>query len=420
MREEHPSIRAARESHQRGDPASALLALDDPEISDSVSAINIRGLAYRSLGQVDHAATCFRNLTGREEAHVRALGWWGLVDLKEAVFEPGDAQQLDAAIAEARLQGASPPLGLLNVSRAELYHREGQFSRAFQHLRNGNALIAQSRPFQNQPYYDAIVRMCESTSPSEWRQDQIFSPVFVVGMPRSGTTLLSQALARHTTTRAVEENPFFVLQSVELQHQGGYIEALRQSEATRWSRIAERYHASITQGPSPESGLTPVDKTPENFLHLGFILRTFPEAKIVHVVRDPLDNIVSQYRQYFYYGREYSFSLDALIFYWRGYLTLMRHWLALFGDRIINVHYDQLVKDPTATLKQVLQFCDLTEEPQCFRPHEGASVITTPSAQQVRQPITPDRVGAGRHYAEQMAQWLSDIDKLRDIVKLSF
>jgi len=180
----------------------------------------------------------------------------------------------------------------------------------------------------------------------------------------------------------------------------------RQTYRQQYLKVVEPYRA--------KGGKAFIDKAPENFLHVALILRILPNARFVHVVRDPLDNIVSQYRHFFPEGREYSNSLHGLIFYWQGYLMLMRHWSALFPERIYHLHYASLVGSPEAQIEALLGFCSLPVAPECFTPHATERPVMTPSAAQVRQPINTAGIDSGLAYGEGMKDWLKEIGKLKE------
>jgi hypothetical protein len=221
--------------------------------------------------------------------------------------------------------------------------------------------------------------------------------------------------------RATGELVFNTSHSLTLERDsGGYVATLHRDELSVWQGIHDAYLTLLDKFPGEPQQCASVDKLPENFLHLGLIFRTFPNAKVINIIRDPLDNIVSQYRQYFFTGREYSYDLEELVFYWRGYLSLMRHWDSVFPGRILHVDYAQLVRQPQEEIARVLDYCGLSHEAPCFTPHEHVRAVTTPSAQQVRQPITASGLGGGQQYAEFLEPWKEKIALLTELASTSF
>jgi hypothetical protein len=238
--------------------------------------------------------------------------------------------------------------------------------------------------------------------------------LFIIGQPRSGTTLVEQILASHPSVDATDELTFMGHRGADLQRDTGYAAGVIADDADVWGTFREQYFAQV-ESYRDKSGTHVIDKTPENFLHVALILKVVPNARFVHVVRDPLDNIVSQYRHFFPEGRDYSNSLAGLLFYWQGYLMLMRHWGELFSDRIHHLHYARLVESPDAEIESLLNFCGLTQAPECFSPHKTERPVMTPSAAQVRQPINRSGLDSGLVYGGAMQDWLKDIGKLKEV-----
>ena len=199
----------------------------------------------------------------------------------------------------------------------------------------------------------------------------------------------------------------------DLQREGGYAVVLQSSDKDRWLTYQQQY-LDIVAPYRDKGGTYFLDKTPENFLHIALILKMLPNARFVHVIRDPLDNIVSQYRHFFPESREYSNSIAGLVFYWQGYLMLMRHWSTLFPNQIHHLHYASLVSEPEGQITSLLEFCGLPTAPECLVPHENERPVMTPSAAQVRQPINTAGMGSGLVYGAGLKDWLKDISKLKE------
>ena len=141
-----------------------------------------------------------------------------------------------------------------------------------------------------------------------------------------------------------------------------------------------------------------IDKLPHNFLHVGLIKTLFPNAKIINVIRDPLDNAIGVFKMYFSEGAEYSFSMDGIIFYWQGYITLMKHWDEVYPGAVMHLGYEELARDPDNMIAELLTYCELPVEEQCFRFYESDRPVLTPSAGQVRSPISTKSIGSGQRY----------------------
>ena len=395
-----------------GRPDEALQAIALIKHDEHPRASLLSGHAHKALGNHGEAEAAYRLLVGGADRKHVATGWWSLAGLKTAQFSAADGARLDALLANSEEEDGY--LGLLHLARAEIWHQAGLPDMAFSHLKAGNDLVSASRPFNGEGFRHLVDELLTIEGwPLPPVEDDSRQPIFIIGQPRSGTTLVEQILASHPDVDVTDELAFMGHRGADLQRDGGYRHAITSSETARWQGYFQQY-LNIVNTYCKGSHLHFVDKTPENFLHIPLILKVCPNARFVHLVRDPLDNIVSQYRHFFPEGREYSNSLEGLIFYWQGYLMLMRHWSELFPDRIYHLHYSRLVKTPEPEIQSLLAFCGLPEVPECFAPHATKRPVMTPSAAQVRQPINRSGLGSGLAYGGAMKDWLTDISQLKD------
>ena len=248
-------------------------------------------------------------LTESADAHQCATGWWSLAALKTAAFTHTDASRLDALIPDFAEDGYR---GLLHLTRAEIWHQAGVPDMAFEHLKAGNDLISSARPFNGEAFRSFVNELLTIKAWPVVTTSNIAepAPLFIIGQPRSGTTLVEQILASHPSVDATDELTFMGHCGADLQRDPGYAAGVMADDTGVWETFREQYFAQVAPY-RDKSGTHVIDKTPENFLHVALILKVLPNARFVHVVRDPLDNIVSQYRHFFPEGREYSNSLAA-------------------------------------------------------------------------------------------------------------
>jgi len=248
---------------------------------------------------------------------------------------------------------------------------------------------------------------------ADWTpSESSFEPIIIVGMPRTGSTLIEQILSAHSKVEATDELMLMSDIAISLEHAGGYATRLRRLQADKVSELVARY-LRLSEIFRPEQKIQFIDKNPNNFLHIGLIKRLFPSAKIINVIRDPLDNALSVYKQFFAEGHEYSYSIPGIIFYWQGYLTLMKHWDAVFPGQIYHLDYEALVKTPEPQIRQLLAYCGLAAEPLCFTPHLSERPVLTPSAAQVRNPISAKSLGSGLQYKQQVLAHLPQIAAIK-------
>ena len=218
------------------------------------------------------------------------------------------------------------------------------------------------------------------------------APVFICGLFRSGSTLVEQILAGHSRVTAGGELDLIPALVARIQP---YPDALVSADRAVFEQLRRAYLGAV---PAAEPGAIVTDKRPDNFLHIGLIKAMFPEAKIVHTRRDPLDNLLSLYFLHLDPAMAYALDLEHAAHWHREYRRLMAHWNALYGDDIHDVSYDELVRDPGPVVERLLAFCGLDWEDECLDFHSGMRVVKTASVWQVRQPLYTRSSGRWRNY----------------------
>ncbi|MFN6263354.1 MAG: tetratricopeptide repeat-containing sulfotransferase family protein [Chromatiaceae bacterium] len=226
-------------------------------------------------------------------------------------------------------------------------------------------------------------------------------PIFILGMPRTGTTLVERILGQHPDVISIGEFPDFP-QEVGLAAQqvpgvGSLVEAALQID---YPALGARYlqqAAAMAQG-KPIF----VDKLPFNFIYCGLIKKALPQARIIHLVRDPLDTCFAIYKTLFNQVYSFSYQLDELADYFIEYKKLMAHWHQVLPGQILDVHYEQVVAEPESQAKRILDWCDLPWQQDLLAFHQAKSASTTASAAQVRQPIHQKSVQKWRQFANEL------------------
>lgn len=230
-------------------------------------------------------------------------------------------------------------------------------------------------------------------------------PIFIVGMPRSGTTLLDRMLSNHSQVVSAGEINDFLQQlhwvaDVSPGGVPGMLEALRRSRAINFEELGARYLAQ-TQWRGQGHRFY-IDKLPVNIQMVPFIRRALPYAPILHMVRDPMDVCFSNFRAMFGNVSAYSYDMQALAHYYGLYRTLARQWHATLPGAMLDVDYEQLVRHPSATFQGVLRHCGLGQEDACLHPERNASPVATPSSVQVREPIHGRGLATWESYANHL------------------
>ena len=338
----------------------------------------------------------------------RAEAYWSLADLKNYAFS-------DAEIAAMQQLIASDPRGpsneaQLNFALGKAFEQRRSYPEAFAHYARGAALRRREAPFdigqferrseRIRSFFDAAFFAAHSGSGDSSR-----APIFIVGLPRSGSTLVEQILASHSGVEGTMELPnvLNIVQEFDDMAPGrsGYPEAVGSVPRERLAELGRRYIGETL--PLLRLGRPRfTDKLPNNFSHVGLIHAILPGATVIDVRRHPLDACFSTFKQYFAQGQNFSYDLDDLGRYYRCYLALMDHWDAVLPGKVLHVQYEQLVRSPEAGIRRLLEHCGLDFEPACLAFHETQRPVRTPSAEQVRQPIYTSAVGYWRHFEREL------------------
>lgn len=227
-------------------------------------------------------------------------------------------------------------------------------------------------------------------------------PVFVMGLPRSGTTLVDRIISSHSDVESLGEINDFALALMRLAGAtGGKGDLIRRSADLDPAALGRAYLDSVAGYGRTRPMF--IDKTPVNFLYIGLIVRALPDARIVHLRRHPLDSGYALYKTLFRMGCPYSYDLEDIAAYLLAHRRLMDHWRAVAPGRILDVDYEALVADQEVVSRRIIDHCGLDWQDACLTFHENAAPAATASAAQVRQPIHARSVGLWRRYADQLS-----------------
>ncbi len=293
----------------------------------------------------------------------------------------------------------------LHFALGKIYDDQGDYDRAFGHFRAGNGLWHEQAPFDREALAQYVAAIKRVATPKLFKPTPKVpaaapQPVFVVGMLRSGTTLVERILASHPEAAGLGETE--MVDALAERAAAGigrpYPDCLTGLTPVRVEALAAAFRAGYPA--EARSARRVVDKNPLNFLHLGLIALVFPGAPILHCSRDPLDACLSVYFQHFAHVRNnYAYDLGDIAFFYRQYAELMAHWRTVLPVPIHDVSYETLVADPETTSRALVAAAGLEWHPDCLKPHEHAASISTASLWQARQPINRNSVGRWRHYS---------------------
>jgi len=333
--------------------------------------------------------------------------YWSLADLKTYVFS-----NTEIAAMKGLLAGASGEAGNqahLHFALGRAYEHRTEYSSAFAHYSAGNALRRTTSPFDIGKFESKSQRIMTCFTEAFFHEKfqagcTDWSPIFVVGLPRSGSTLVEQILASHSGVEGTMELPNILTLVREFDcldtRNDAYPESLLTVAADRLAALGARYLDETR--PIRTGRPRFIDKMPNNFSHIGLIHVILPNATVIDIRRHPMDACFSAYKQHFAEGQSFSYDLGDLGRYYRCYLSLMDHWDSVLPNKVLHLQYEDLVRDPGANIRRLLAHCGLPFEDACLNFHETQRPVRTASSEQVRQPLYASGIGYWRHFADQL------------------
>lgn len=433
--------------HRQNKPAEALAAIDHclSVQPGQISHRNLKAAILGTVGEYEASLQLYREVlneypnqakvwmsfghalktAGRDEEGIEAyrrsiellpqLGeaYWSLANLKTFRFTPPDISAMGAALKAADLDPHERFHFHFGLGKA--LEDDGEFERSFQHYAEGNRLRRLELRYDADDHHDRLARSHDLFTTQFLRERSGLGcpapdPIFIVGLPRSGSTLLEQILASHSQVEGTMELPDLMAiarrltAGAEDADGANYPGVLATLTADQWRGIGEEY---LERTRIYRKLGTPffIDKMPNNFAHLGLILVALPNAKIIDARRHPLACCWSGFKQHFAMGQHFSYSLTDIGRYYRDYVALMAHFDRVAPGRVHRVHYEQMVADTEAQVRALLDYCGLPFEANCLRFYENSRAVRTASAQQVRRPIFRDGVDQWRNFEP----WLSPL-----------
>jgi tetratricopeptide (TPR) repeat protein len=359
------------------------------------------------LGKIDEARTIYQKLLQRFPTHRR--NHYHLSRLEKA----RDFEHIDRMKAVLR-DDERPPRNNIPLYFAlgkELEDLQ-EWEESFEYYRKANEAVTEVTGYdvgRDIALIDKVIEVCTSdwladSSGDSPADDSEKTPIFVVGLPRTGTTLTERILSSHSQVSSLGETLF--LQKVLRQESGvpsveNMNPAMIEGLARRDMRaVARAYIDSVRYRLGPEPMF--IEKLPFNFLYLGFIARAWPDARIVHLVRNPMDACFSMYKQVFTWAYKFSYSLESLGRYYIAHDRLARHWQAVLGDRMVEVAYEDLVKDQEHQTRRLLDRVGLEFEDACLQFDRNRAPSTTASSVQVREKVHAGSVFRWKRFEEQL------------------
>lgn len=358
------------------------------------------GHALKTVGRQDDAIAAYRRGLDVDPA----LGeiWWSLANLKTVRFDDADVARMKQAL---QSPGLSDENRLhLDFALGKAFDDAGDTDAAFRHYADGNALRREQigyDPDEVSRQVDQTIELFQSDFIAARAGQGCVSPdpIFILGMPRAGSTLIEQILACHSMVEGTMELPDVPRLAAKIE--GRCPADLARLGAKELAALGQDY-LDATRIQRREGKPYFIDKLPNNWLHSGFIHLILPNAKIIDARRHPLDCCFSNFRQHFARGQGFSYGLDDIGRYYADYVRLMAHFDRVAPGRIHRVIHEQLLDDPEGEIRALLAALGLPFEQACLDFHNSQRAVRTASSEQVRRPINRDGVGQWRPYADKL------------------
>ena len=381
---------------------------------DHAGAFSGLGQQLKTVGRQEEAIEVYRRCI--ESNPKNAEPYWSLANMKTFRFDDDDVDAMRSLLDdndlddEGRVQLCNA-LGFAFEARAE-------FDTAFSYFQRGNEKRRESEIYdpvqtevatssQIKVFNDAFIRDAQGHG------DTDSSPIFIVGLPRSGSTLIEQILASHSQVEGTHElsDLAMAVNSIpKMKKHDRFPENLLGLKQQMWTKLGDTYlqRTKKYRRGSPRF----IDKNPNNFIYIGMIHLMLPNAKIINARRNPMDSCFGSYKQLFARGQSFTYDLTEIGEYYLQYQRLMDHWQQVLPGRVLDVKYEDVVSDLSTQVGRILEYCELPFEQACVDFHQTERAVKTASSEQVRQPIYSSSVDLWKRYESHLDELVEVLDPL--------
>ena len=365
---------------------------------------------YLSLG---HALKTIGERKKSEHAYQNAIkyfpssgeAYWSLANLKTYKFSKKEIADMELSIE----QNIHPnELIQMHFALGKAYESNKQFDKSFMHYAEGNWLQRKQISYNAEDYKISIDQLIDFFDKNNAlynlkAKSKFNDPIFILGLPRSGSTLIEQILASHSLIEGTQELPNILAISRDIKlidPKNGYPNNLLSLDQSSFTDLGKKYIDETKWARSSKPFF--IDKMPNNFVHIGLIKLILPRAKIIDARRNPMDACFSCFKQYFAKGQHFTYDLDDIARYYKDYIRLMDYWKRLFPNEIFTINYEDIINNPNDRIEDLLDFCHVEFEENCLNFHQSKRPVKTASSEQVRQPMYKSGLDYWKNYANHL------------------
>ena len=360
------------------------------------------GHALKTIGEREKSEAAYQNTIKYFPSSGEA--YWSLANLKTYEFSDKEIANMELSLKRNMHQNE---LIQMHFALGKAYESNKQFNKSFKHYKEGNWQQRKQISYNAEDYkisIDEMINFFENNNMFDLKAEAgSDEPIFILGLPRSGSTLIEQILASHSLIEGTQELPNIMAISRDIKlidQKNGYPDNLLKLNQSSFDELGKKYIDETKWARSSKPFF--IDKMPNNFFHIGLIKLILPKAKIIDARRNPMDACFSCFKQYFAKGQHFTYDLDDIARYYKDYVRLMDYWNKLFPDEIFTIQYEQIIENPNDRISDLLEFCNVKFEDNCLNFHKSKRAVKTASSEQVRQPMYKTGINYWRNYIKNL------------------
>ena len=361
------------------------------------------GHALKTIGEREKSEGAYQNAI--KYFPLSGEAYWSLANLKTYEFSNKEIANM-----ELSLKKNIHPNELIQMHFAlgKAYESNRQFDKSFEHYAEGNWQQRKQISYNAEDYKTSIDELIDffENNNDLYKLKAISDfddPIFILGLPRSGSTLIEQILSSHSLIEGTQELPNILAISRDIKlidQKNGYPHNLLGFNESSFNDLGKKYINETKWARSSKPFF--IDKMPNNFVHIGLIKLILPKAKIIDARRNPMDTCFSCFKQYFAKGQHFTYDLDDIARYYKDYIRLMDYWKKLFPNEVFTINYEDIIDNPNERIMDLLEFCNVEFEDNCLNFYKSKRPVKTASSEQVRQPMYKTGLNYWKNYSNNL------------------